>query len=148
VTHAIWSDHTDIRPTILLLAGLTDDYVSDGRVLVEALHRDALPDSLEDQLWLFRLLGQAYKQINAPVGAFGRDTLAASTKALAGDDATYADLEAKIADLGARRDKVAAKIIERLDAAAFKGARLHVASSLELVEDAEELLEDARDLAH
>src|SRR5262249_48043359 len=30
---AIFSDHTDIRPTILSLAGLTDDYAHDGRVL-------------------------------------------------------------------------------------------------------------------
>src|SRR5262249_4266740 len=27
-----WADHTDIRPTILALAGLKDDYVTDGRV--------------------------------------------------------------------------------------------------------------------
>ena len=39
----IWSDHVDIRPTMLLLTGLEDDYASDGRVLVEALYKRALP---------------------------------------------------------------------------------------------------------
>ena len=29
---SFWSDHTDIRPTMLALLGLKDDYVSDGRV--------------------------------------------------------------------------------------------------------------------
>jgi hypothetical protein len=143
----IWSDHTDIRPTILLLAGLKDDYAHDGRVLVEALRHDALPDSLEDQLWLFRLLARAYKQINAPVGELGRDTLAASTKALAGDDATYASLEAKLADIGARRDAVAAKMIQGLEDAAFQGKRLDVGATITLVIQAEELLEEARQLA-
>ena len=38
-----FSDHTDIRPTILLLAGLEDDYAHDGRVLFEALSPLALP---------------------------------------------------------------------------------------------------------
>ena len=28
-----WSDHTDVRPTILSLVGLKDDYVHDGRVV-------------------------------------------------------------------------------------------------------------------
>src|SRR5262249_55643823 len=33
----VFSDHTDIRPTMLALLGMTDDYVHDGRVLVEKL---------------------------------------------------------------------------------------------------------------
>ncbi|HEX4615313.1 MAG TPA: hypothetical protein VH230_05295, partial [Stellaceae bacterium] len=33
VTGAFFSDHTDIRPTMMSLAGLTDDYTHDGRVL-------------------------------------------------------------------------------------------------------------------
>ena len=30
--HGTWVDHTDVRPTLLALAGLKDDYVTDGRV--------------------------------------------------------------------------------------------------------------------
>ena len=43
----IFSDHADIRPTILLLAGLEDDYAHDGRVLFEALSPLALPIGLK-----------------------------------------------------------------------------------------------------
>ena len=42
----IFTDHTDIRPTIMSLAGLKDDYAHDGRVLFEALDDEAVPDSL------------------------------------------------------------------------------------------------------
>ena len=31
----VFSDHTDVRPTMMALLGLTDSYVHDGRVLVE-----------------------------------------------------------------------------------------------------------------
>jgi hypothetical protein len=45
----VFSDETDIRPTILALAGLKDDYQHDGRVLFEALDDEAVPDSLRDR---------------------------------------------------------------------------------------------------
>jgi hypothetical protein len=32
-----WTDHTNVRPTILTLLGLKDDYLQDGRVLIEGL---------------------------------------------------------------------------------------------------------------
>ena len=41
---AIFTDHTDIRPTILSLAHLKDDYAHDGRVVFEILKDDALPE--------------------------------------------------------------------------------------------------------
>ena len=34
---ATWSDHTDVRPTMLSLIGLQDSYVHDGRVLTETI---------------------------------------------------------------------------------------------------------------
>ena len=51
----IFSDHTDTRPTILRLAGLTDDYAHDGRVLFEALTTRAAGDSLRAHGTCFRL---------------------------------------------------------------------------------------------
>ena len=45
-TDKVWTDHTDVRPTILALLGLKDDYVSDGRVDTEFLKGDAMPKSL------------------------------------------------------------------------------------------------------
>ena len=48
-TDKVWTDHTDIRPTMLSLLGLKDDYVSDGRVVTEFLKGDAGPKSRRKQ---------------------------------------------------------------------------------------------------
>ena len=66
-----WSDHTDIRPTIMLLTGLKDDYSHDGRVLSEAMTGAALPATIRGNANIFRRLAASYKQINAAVGQFG-----------------------------------------------------------------------------
>src|SRR5204863_5352860 len=42
----IWTDHTDVRPTLLTLLGLKDDYETDGGTVVEPLADGALPMSL------------------------------------------------------------------------------------------------------
>src|SRR5205814_1518397 len=41
-TSSIWTDHTDIQPTMLSLAGLSDDYTPDGRVITQVLKNGAL----------------------------------------------------------------------------------------------------------
>ncbi len=41
-----WTDHTDVRPTILALLGLHDDYTHDGRVIVEQLDPEALSEQI------------------------------------------------------------------------------------------------------
>jgi hypothetical protein len=33
--HDFFTDHVDVRPTLLFLSGLVDDYESDGRVILE-----------------------------------------------------------------------------------------------------------------
>jgi hypothetical protein len=117
----IFSDHTDIRPTILRLAGLKGDYAHDGRVLFEGLDDEAIPDSLRDHRDTFSALAEAYKQINAPRGALGTCTLIGiSTTAVEGDDATYASLEARLDAITERRDQIAGEMIEMLEAAAFE----------------------------
>jgi hypothetical protein len=143
-----WSDHTDIRPTMLLLAGLVDDYAHDGVVLAEDLHGDALPPALRggENALAFRLLASAYKQINAPVGVLGMSTLAASTMALAGDDSTYSTLEGRLSDITAARDALASQMIQKLEAAEFGSKSLDLGSTLGLVAQAQGLLEKARRL--
>src|SRR5207245_5690598 len=37
VKNDIWTDHSDIRPTLLALAGLQDDYAHSGRPITEAV---------------------------------------------------------------------------------------------------------------
>src|SRR5262249_14465039 len=63
-----FTDHTDIRPTILLLTGMTDDYAHDGVAVVEDLAASALPEELRERAGAFRALARAYKRIAAPVG--------------------------------------------------------------------------------
>src|SRR5262249_30700219 len=82
VDRVTWSDHTDVRPTILNLVGLKDDYVHDGRVVNEILEGYAVPPAAKKSLG-FKALAAAYKQLNAPFGAFAMATLKSSSKALA-----------------------------------------------------------------
>src|SRR6266516_987359 len=119
-----WSDHTDIRPTILTLLGLTDDYSHDGRVLFEAINDSALPQVIRQNRSFFTQLAQVYKQINAAVGDFGLSTLQISTKALennAPNDSTYTSLENLLRSLNVARDALAGQIIAVLEAAEFGG---------------------------
>ncbi|HEY1983434.1 MAG TPA: hypothetical protein VGH13_25405, partial [Xanthobacteraceae bacterium] len=115
----MFSDHTDIRPTIINLVGLTDDYSHDGRVLTEVIKQDALPQSLRQRQDLVSALGQAYKQINAPRGELGRKTLRLSTTGLAGDNATYNLTEATINQITAKRNAIAGQMIDMIEAAEF-----------------------------
>jgi hypothetical protein len=116
-----FADHTDIRPTMLQLLGLHDDYTSDGRVLIEDLADSALPPALRSgapSRALYILLAQLYKQLNAPLGAFDQATLQVSTAALESNtpgDGFYNSTEAALTSLGAVRDAVARMILRLLD---------------------------------
>jgi hypothetical protein len=148
----VWSDHTDIRPTMLALLGLGDDYRSDGRVLVEDLERRAVPHGMRPHTGLIIELASVYKQLNAGVGEFALDTLEVSNRALksgsSSDDSTYARLEAALMDLGNRRDALAGEMIAVLDAAAFEGQHINVHHARRLIERGRALLAEAHDLAH
>ena len=149
VNSAVWSDHTDLRPTILSLVGLHDDYVPDGRVLSEALTGWAIPSAVKKSGG-FVPLAQVYKQLNAPFGAFGMDTLKASTRALASNDAgdaTYTSLEGQIQSLTAQRDALAAQIKAVLNGAAFDGKVLSTQQANNLIAQAQSLLDQAHALA-
>jgi len=140
-----WADHADTRPTIMALTGLHDDYASEGRVLTEDLRTSALPDSLRDDASTLQKLGQIYKQINAPVGAFGLDSLQVSTTALASTsagDKTYNALEEELMDFGHERDFLAAQMSSMLNAAAFRHQAINEARAKELIEQGQELLAD------
>jgi hypothetical protein len=146
----VWSDHTDVRPTMLTLLGLHDDYIHDGRVVTQAIREDALPVSLRRHHPTIELLGDVYKQLNASFGRFAMDTLKASTRALAsgsaGDDSTYASIESRIESLTAQRDALAGEIKTALEGSAFDGrdiselqARLWLGRGLVLLTSADVL---------
>jgi hypothetical protein len=147
---ATWSDHTDVRPTILELVGLKDDYVHDGRVISEILQGYARPSALK-QSGSFVALAQIYKQLNASFGEFAMDTLKASTKALASNDsgdATYTTIEGQIQSLTADRDALVAQMIGLLEGAEFKGQTFSDAQAQSLIAQGEALLNQAKALPH
>ena len=150
VDSTTWSDHTDVRPTILELVGLNDDYVHDGRVISEILEGYARPLALKKST-SFVALAQVYKQLNAPFGAFAMATLRASTKALASndaDDATYNSIEGQIQALTTQRNTLAAQMISLLDGAEFNGQTFSDAQAQSLIGQGQALLNQANALPH
>jgi hypothetical protein len=150
VDTSTWTDHTDVRPTMLSLLGLHDDYMQDGRVVREALDGWALPDSVLHS-GRFVQLASLYKQLNAPFGSFAMNTLTASTHALASgsatDDSTYTALESQIADLTSQRDTLASQIKSALYGAEFDGHPIANKDAGELAAKARNLLDQAAALA-
>jgi hypothetical protein len=145
-----WCDHTDVRPTMMALLGLTDQYRHDGRVLIEPLEPSGLPQTLHAHHETVLRLGEAYKQINAPFGQLGQDVLVISTAALKSDtpnDARYTELETKLEGFATRRDTIADRMIGLLDAAEFKDRALDEQQARGLIDQAESLLRDVHALA-
>jgi hypothetical protein len=143
-TRGTWADETDIRPTMLYVAGLSDDYIMDGRVISEILHGNGALKQIE-------ALGDCYKQLNASVGEFGTSTLVASTAALASgsavDDSTYTRLDAKLAALGSQRDALATTIKQALDNVAFHNAKPDRHAITQQLDQCTSLLSSASQLA-
>jgi hypothetical protein len=115
----IWTDHTDVRPTINSVLRLHDDYVSDGRVITQALTSSGFSSNLASDLPTIETLGDNYKQINSPFDVFAQCILSASTFALQADDATYGSFESSITSLASQRDALATTIKNALDGAEF-----------------------------
>jgi hypothetical protein len=121
-TTGTWVDETDIRPTIMSLVGLHDDYESDGRVISQVLAK--APPAIASPT--VEALGACYKQLNSSVGLFGTSTLEASTRALEStspNDQVYTGTEAALSLLDRARDAVAGQIKNSLQAAEFSHAR-------------------------
>ena len=152
VVKHVWTDHADVRPTMLALLGLKDPYGHDGRAITEPLHDWALPRSLRQHQEKLERLGAVYKQVNAPFGRFGMDLLAASTEALKSgsdsDDSAYAAIQGRITDLTGQRDALASEMKAMLDAATFGNQPIDQRQAERLIDRGEELLESARRLTH
>jgi hypothetical protein len=124
INSTTWTDHTNLRPTIMDLTGLKDDYTEDGVVLTQGLTTDAIPPTLDAQKALAQQLGQLYEQLNAPFGKFGSDTLKASTTAIESNvrfDEKYNSIETSIRILTGQRNTLVAKIHDALQGATFGG---------------------------
>jgi hypothetical protein len=128
-TTGTWIDETDIRPTVMYLTGLTDDYIHDGRVISEIL--DHPNDALSDPG--VASLGACYKQLNSSVGQFGTFTLQASTAAVESSspgDGQFTSVNAKLSALEKQRDKLAIKIKDDLNSAAFENESINDVNGL------------------
>ncbi len=144
VNNTIWSDHTDIRPTMMMLLGLKDDYSHDGRALFEALSGYAVPPALKKSGSVALQLAQIYKQIDACVGQLGLKSLAVSTKALesgsSSDDSTYTQLENHLISINSQRDTIAAQMIALLENAEFNNQVINQQQAQQLITQAQNLL--------
>jgi len=148
--NAVWTDHTDHRPTLLTLLGLHDDYQTDGRAVTQIAHENALPVSLRVHHPSLERLGASYKQLMASFGSFSMDTLIASTHALASnsaDDQTYTTIENQITALTNQRNALAANIRAGINQAEFDGTKLSENQIKDWTRAANDLLAQAHALA-
>jgi hypothetical protein len=115
-----WTDHTDVRPTMLALLGLEDDYAHDGRVIVEQLLASALPWPIKANPDAYQRLATAFKQLNAPFGDLSMASIKYSTANIKNTSPTvYDSYMHKMATFTERRDALAAWITAVLEGAAF-----------------------------
>ena len=143
IDNSVWSDHSDTQPTMMALLGLGEHYLPDGRVLGEIFDPSALPPGMRAHRGTLLRLGKTFTQLEAPVGAFGMDTLRASTRALASDspgDAAYTRTENALQRLGTERDTVGERMRALLLDAAFGGRPLDVTAARALIRAGDRLL--------
>jgi len=147
----VWSDHTDIRPTIMALVGLHDDYVSDGRVITNVLNDSGMTPTERLDAGILDRLGWYYKQINASVGRLALQTLRASTYALKSgstkDDSTYAAIERQLADLTTSRNDLVGEMRAAINGAEFNGQPIDQKQARRMIDRAKGLLAWGADLA-
>jgi hypothetical protein len=115
----VFTDHTDVRPTMLALLGLKDDYVHDGRVVAEWLDDNVLPQGIKRNKQGFIQLAEVYKQLNAPLGELGRASMVVANRGVTGSDKAYERYLETIGGITTEREQLANQIRAALDGAAF-----------------------------
>ena len=161
-TSSIWTDHTDARPTLMTVLGLHDDYSWDGAAIAQIIGsthsgwgwwgrgESALPWTIRANERGYEDLDAAYKQLNAPFGEFGLNTLDADTSALASNsprDASYADTTSQLQACESKRTSLVGQIQTVLQAAESGRAPVSSWQAFYLVEQADRLINDAKKLA-
>ena len=133
----IWTDHTDIVPTVMSLTGLQTDYQPDGRVITQVLAPSVAKGGNGES---FTQLGDVYKQLDAPYGDFAHSLIVASTNGIKADNATYLATDNAIQSLTTQRDALVAQMKNVLDGSS-NGHRE------QLIRDGQDLLAQAAALA-
>ena len=143
--HGTWVDQADVRPTLMALTGLKDDYVEDGRVITE----DLTFSPGKTGQGQFQPLAVCYKQLNSSVGEFGTDALLADTVAMksgsASDDSTYERILSELQSLGSSRDTLATQIKNELFDAEFNNTAIPNGGSM--LNECQSILNQADTLA-
>ena len=115
--------------------------------LIEFLDDHALPRSLR-RSENFLELAQVYKQLNAPLGSVGLNSLRFANRSILSDDAVYGRFLATTADITSKRDALAAEIKSVLDGAAFDDQPINDHQEEQLVRRARAVIDRVADLAH
>ena len=146
-----WSDHVDVRPTMMALIGLQDSYTSDGRVLIESLDSRALPPTLANNAFAYLPLALAFKRINGTFQDLGMSVLQLSTKGMlsgsTSSDSVYTRTEQQITYVTALRDDLAGRMKTQLNGAAFNGKPINTFQAFTMVIEANLLADEAEFLA-
>jgi arylsulfatase A-like enzyme len=143
----VFTDHADVRPTIMALLGLKDDYVHEGRVVAEWMNSRALPDGIRDRRENFTELAEIYKQLNAPLGQLGRASLVWSNRSVTGTDKTYARYLKRIDEITEDRNELVSQIKTVLNNAEFHNQPVDEGSEDGLGHRAQALIDRVKDLA-
>jgi arylsulfatase A-like enzyme len=143
----VFTDHADVRPTLMALLGLKDDYVHEGRVVAEWMHENALPDGIRDRLENFIELAQVFKQLDAPKGQLGRASLVWSNRSVTSTDKVYARYLKRISDITEDRDELASQIKTVLNNAEFHNRPVDEDAEDGLGHRAKALIDQVTDLA-
>ena len=144
---AVFSDHADVRPTVMARLGLTDDYVHEGRAVAEFMNDDALPSGIRRSRENFLELATVFKQLNAPKGDLGRASLVWANRSVTATDKTYARYLQQIGDITAKRDQLAGQIKTVLNNAAFHNQPVDEGAEDGLGHRASALIDEVKDLA-
>jgi hypothetical protein len=142
-----FTDHTDLRPTMMTLVGLTDDYVHDGRVIIDKLDQNRLPANLRASYAAYRALADIYKQLNAPLGSVGMNSLVYANKNILKDDTSYATYLTTLGNFTAARNNLNSAIIGVLNGVAFGGQMATTAQVAPLIAQARTLISQMQTLA-
>ena len=143
-TGDVWTDHTDVRPTMLVDLGLPTSYDNDGRAITEVLNGNAVPHEVNLHRGVLQQLGAAYKQLDAPFGRLALASLKVSTAGMqtgtASDDLAYTHLDTQLAGWLGRRDALANEISAVINGAQFNGTAINVKHAMDLAAQAKALI--------
>ena len=143
----VFTDHADVRPTLMALLGLTDDYLHEGRVVAEFMQDNALPPGIRKSRENFVELAQVFKQLNAPKGELGRASLVWSNRSVTSTDKVYARYLKQIGEITEQRDELASQIKTVLNNAEFHNQPVGEGSEDGLGHRARRLIDEVRDMA-